>query len=238
MPGTLVTYQFMRAIDIEVNKHYVDRDIDLIALSTISDGMDIRTYQNKSCIQNILNRDNIKNEFLNMIFDKLINKEDYTQKDIAFTIVPKINCICRGSDKKLKQNMICSFIGLYNETKMEETLSEMIKAHKEQRDTVKKFIEDNLDKIDTTNDIIIYVSKDMPRTYSGLVAGNISQRFYGKPTIMSKDIGKELAIGSGRSCISIINELSACESVEWARGHEKQFGIQFKKNETDTKFLS
>lgn len=232
--GAMVTHHFLRALDIEFGVKYSSQFIDLASLSIMSDGMDTRSMQNRTYmyygIMGGLKR--IKNKFLKLMMTELI-KEDYTQKDINFTLVPKINSICRGDNQKLKQDMIGAFIGLHDneDAKLDGILSEMKKAHKFQQDSVKKFIEENFDDIDTSNDIIVHISDKVPRTYSGLVAGKIKDACNNKPTIISYDYkNSDISIGSLRSDIPLQKILNDCEYVDWAKGHSMQCGVQFKKS--------
>jgi len=230
--GAMVTHHFVRALDIEFEVQYSKQFIDIASLSIMSDGMDIKSMQNRTYmyygIMGGLKR--INNKFLKLMITELL-KEDYLQKDINFTLVPKINSVCRGDDQQLKQDVICSFIGLHNNDKMLDVLFKMKSAHTNQQNLVNKFIEENIDKIDTSNDIIIYVSDEVPRTYSGLVAGKIKDAFDNKPTIISYDYkSSDVSIGSLRSDVPLQEILNDCEYVIWSRGHSCQCGIKFKKS--------
>lgn len=235
--GAMVTHHFCRALDIEFGKKYSGRFVDLASLSIMSDGCDIRSMQNRTYlhygIMGGLGR--IKNKFLRLMMTELI-KDDYIQKDINFTLVPKINAICRGDNQKLKQNMICAFIGIWdnNDDKLLDTLSQMKSAHTNQQNAVKKFIKDNFESIDKSNDIIVHISDQVPRTYSGLVAGRVKEMCDNKPTIMSYDYkSSDISIGSLRSDIPLQKILNDCEYVDWCKGHDGQAGIQFKKSNID-----
>ncbi len=232
--GAMVTHHFMRALDLEFNVKYSSQFVDLASLSIMSDGMDTRSMQNRTYmyygIMGGLKR--IQNNFLRLMITELL-PEGYLQKDINFTLVPKINSICRGDDQELKQEMIKAFLGMYDkdEDMMLEILSEMRSAHTNQQNAVKKFIEDNFDDIDKSNDVIIYVSDKVPRTYSGLVAGRIKDACDNKPTIISYDYkSSDISIGSLRSDIPLQSILNDCEYVDWCKGHAGQAGIQFKKS--------
>lgn len=232
--GAMVTHHFCRALDIEFGTKYASQFVDLASLSIMSDGCDIKSMQNRTYmhygIMGGLNR--IKNKFLRLMMTELI-KEDYLQKDINFTLVPKINSICRGDNQKLKEDMICSFCGIYDkdEEKLLDTLSQMRTAHTNQQNAVKKFIKENFEEIDKSNDIIIHISDKVPRTYSGLVAGRIKDMCDNKPTIMSYDYrSSDISIGSLRSDIPLQKTLNDCEYVDWCKGHDGQAGIQFKKD--------
>lgn len=235
--GAMVTHHFCRALDIEFGTKYANKFADLASLSIMSDGCDIKSMQNRTYmyygIMGGLNR--INNKFLKLMLTELL-KEDYLQKDINFTLVPKINSVCRGDNQSLKQDMICSFCGIYDndEEKLLDTLSQMRTAHTNQQNAVKKFIKENFEEIDKSNDIIIHISDQVPRTFSGLVAGRIKDMCDNKPTIISYDYkSSDISIGSLRSDIPLQSILNDCEYVDWCKGHDCQAGIQFKKSNID-----
>ena len=235
--GAMVTHHFCRALDIEFGTKYAKNFVDLASLSIMSDGCDIKSMQNRTYmyygIMGGLNR--IKNKFLKLMITELL-KDDYLQKDINFTLVPKINSVCRGDNQSLKQDMICSFCGIYDkdEEKLLDTLSQMRTAHTNQQNAVKKFIKENFEGIDKSNDIIIHISDQVPRTFSGLVAGRIKDMCDNKPTIISYDYkSSDISIGSLRSDIPLQSILNDCEYVDWCKGHDCQAGIQFKKSNID-----
>ena len=231
--GAMVTHHFCRALDIEFGTKYAKNFIDLASLSIMSDGCDIRSMQNRTYmyygIMGGLKR--INNKFLKLMMTELI-KDDYIQKDINFTLVPKINATCRGDNQTLKQDMICAFCGIYDkeDVRLLDILSQMRTAHTNQQNAVKKFIKDNFEDIDKSNDIIIHISDKVPRTFSGLVAGRIKDMCDNKPTIISYDFkSSDTSIGSLRSDIPLQSILNDCEYVDWCKGHDCQAGVQFKK---------
>ena len=235
--GAMVTHHFCRALDIEFGTKHAKNFVDLASLSIMSDGCDIKSMQNRTYmyygIMGGLSR--IKNKFLKLMITELL-KDDYLQKDINFTLVPKINSVCRGDNQSLKQDMICSFCGIYDkdEEKLLDTLSQMRTAHTNQQNAVKKFIKENFEEIDKSNDIIIHISDQVPRTFSGLVAGRIKDMCDNKPTIISYDYkSSDISIGSLRSDIPLQSILNDCEYVDWCKGHDCQAGIQFKKSNID-----
>lgn len=235
--GAMVTHHFCHALDLEFGTKYSMDIVDLASLSIISDGCDIRSMQNRTYlyygIMGGLPR--IKNKFLRLLVDKLL-KEVYTQKDLSFTLVPKINSISRGDDQILKKEMVDAFSGIYDndEKKLNDILKRMKKAHNNQKDTITDFIKNNADKIDKSNDIIIYISDEVPRTYSGLVAGRIKSSCDNKPTIIAHNYKKnDYCIGSLRSDVPLQKILNESEYVEWCIGHDCQAGIKFKKENKD-----
>ena len=230
--GTLVTHKFLQAMDIEFNLNWSSFCIDLVALSLISDSMNMNNMENRTYYHYGLETiDCVQNEFLRQCMFKFIGDKEYTQRDIAFKIVPKFNSIVRSKDQILKQRLIYAFLGQDN---IEEVLDLCAEAHKNQIETVNNIIEANIGKIKeiTDNNLIILSCDDMPRSYSGLIAGKVMNMCDNKPTIVGKIIDGEF-IGSLRSPIPLQEDLDKNELIEWCHGHAESAGICIKETNID-----
>lgn len=230
--GTLVTHKFLQAMDIEFNLNWSSFCIDLVALSLISDSMNMNNMENRTYYHYGLETiDCVQNEFLRQCMFKFIGDKEYTQRDIAFKIVPKFNSIVRSKDQILKQRLIYAFLGQDN---IEEVLDLCAEAHKNQIETVNNIIEANVGKIKeiTDNNLIILSCDDMPRSYSGLIAGKVMNMCDNKPTIVGKIIDGEF-IGSLRSPIPLQEDLDKNELIEWCHGHAESAGICIKEENID-----
>ena len=226
--GTLVTHKFLQAMDIEFNLNWSSFCIDLVALSLISDSMNMNNMENRTYYHYGLETiDCVQNEFLRQCMFKFIGDKEYTQRDIAFKIVPKFNSIVRSKDQILKQRLIYAFLGQDN---IEEVLDLCAEAHKNQIETVNNIIEANVGKIKeiADNNLIVLSCDDMPRSYSGLIAGKVMNMCNNKPTIVGKIIDNEF-IGSLRSPIPLQEDLDKNELVEWCHGHQESAGICIKE---------
>ena len=226
--GTLVTHKFLQAMDTEFNLNWSSFCIDLVALSLISDSMNMNNMENRTYYYYGLETiDCVQNEFLRQCMFKFIGDKEYTQRDIAFKIVPKFNSIVRSKDQILKQRLIYAFLGQDN---IEEVLDLCAEAHKNQIETVNNIIEANIGKIKeiADNNLIVLSCDDMPRSYSGLIAGKIMNMCNNKPTIVGKIIDNEF-IGSLRSSIPLQEDLDKNELIEWCHGHQESAGICIKE---------
>ena len=226
--GALVTHKFLQALDKEFNLEWSSWFIDLVALSLISDSMDMSEMENREYYHYGLETiECVNNEFLKHLIDSFIGNE-YTQKDLSFKVIPKINSICRHKNIEYKQRLIMAFIGQDN---LDEVLDIVSQAHKDQIDTVNNIIELNVDKIEEIkdNNLIVFASDDIPRSYSGLVCAKIMNICNNKPTIVGSIKDGEF-IGSLRSPIPLRSDLDNNDLVEWASGHEDSCGILIKEN--------
>ena len=230
--GTLVTHKFLQAMDTEFNLNWSSFCIDLVALSLISDSMNMNNMENRTYYHYGLETiDCVQNEFLRQCMFKFIGDKEYTQRDIAFKIVPKFNSIVRSKDQILKQRLIYAFLGQDN---IEEVLDLCAEAHKNQIETVNNIIEANIGKIKeiSDNNLIVLSCDDMPRSYSGLIAGKVMNMCDNKPTIVGKIIDGEF-IGSLRSPIPLQEDLDKNELIEWCHGHAESAGICIKETNID-----
>ena len=230
--GTLVTHKFLQAMDTEFNLNWSSFCIDLVALSLISDSMNMNNMENRTYYHYGLETiDCVQNEFLRQCMFKFIGDKEYTQRDIAFKIVPKFNSIVRSKDQILKQRLIYAFLGQDN---IEEVLDLCAEAHKNQIETVNNIIEANIGKIKEIADsnLIVLSCDDMPRSYSGLIAGKVMNMCDNKPTIVGKIIDGEF-IGSLRSPIPLQEDLDKNELIEWCHGHAESAGICIKETNID-----
>ena len=225
--GCLVVHKFLQALDNKYDTDYSVEYIDLVALSLVADVMNMSDEQNRTYyFYGIETIDDIKNKFLFALFNKFIGDKPYTQRDISFKIVPKLNAVCRSKDINIKYIIINAFFG----HKIEEALEICENAHREQVEIVNSIIENYTDEINklSDNNIVVFSCDDMPKSYSGLIAGKIMDISGGKPTLVGKIIDDEF-VGSLRSPIPLQSDLDNNKLVEWARGHEQSCGVLIKQ---------
>ena len=232
--GCLVTHKFLWALDKTFNFQYTSAQyIDLVALSLVSDIMNMSDEQNRTYYHYGLETiDCIQNKFLKALFVKFIGDgKEYTQRDISFKIVPKLNAICRSKNQELKYILIDAFLGNETDYNIDDVLEKCADAHKNQASIVEEIVENNIDKISdlSKNNLVLFSCDEMPRSYSGLIASKIMDLSNGKPAIVGKIIDNTF-IGSLRSPIPLREELDNNDLVDWARGHEPSCGVQIPKD--------
>lgn len=224
--GCLVTHKVLQQLDKEFNVHYSHYFVDMVALSIISDSMNTTSMQNREYLNfGILNADCIKNPFLQTLFDKFIGAKDvYTNHQISFSIVPKLNAVIRTTDLQLKQRLV---LALLNQDNLDEVAELCAQAHSNQINTVNTIVEQSKDLLNK-NDNILFLSSDIiPKNYSGLIAGKISGD-YKKPALVGS-VKDGLFIGSMRSPIPLRTELASNDLVEDMKGHEYACGAFIKE---------
>ena len=217
--GCLVTHKVLQALDKEFNVCYSKNYIDMVALSLVSDIMDMSDMQNRTYYYfGLENIKRVQNPFLKQLIQEYIGDKPYTQRDISFKIVPKLNAVSRCNNQKLKQQIFKAFIGLAD---VEEASKECGKAHAEQLKIVKDIVDENIDNIDYTNNLIVVANDTIRKTYAGLIASKLSN---GHPIIVGR-VHKGTLIGSFRSPIDIDDTLVNNPLIDWKRGHTLASGI-------------
>ena len=232
--GCLVTYMFCKSLDNYFNNDWCHWNMDLVALSLISDSMNMADQQNRNFYHLGLETiDCVLNTFLESTFLRFIGNKSYTQRDISFKIVPKFNSVIRTENQELKRKVIECFT--YECEDIGDILDLCEECHKNQITLVDNIINNNKDNIKNANknNIVVLSCDDMPRSYSGLVAGKIMNLCGGKPTIVGKIKDNQL-LGSLRSPIPLRSDLDSNELVEWAIGHENSCGISINKDNIDS----
>lgn len=222
--GTLVTHKFLQALDQEFNLDWSSWFIDLVALSLVSDSMDMSSMENRTYYHyGLETRDCVNNAFLGVLIDNFIGNKQYTQRDLSFKIIPKLNSICRQLSVDYKQKLISYLIGIGD---IEEGLELCKQSHEEQIERVANIVENNKEEINklSNNNLIVFASNDIPRSYSGLVCGKVMNLCGNKPTIVGS-IKNGYFIGSLRSPIPLRKELNSSDLVDFAQGHEDSCGI-------------
>lgn len=232
--GCLVTYMFCKSLDDYFNNDWCHWNMDLVALSLISDSMNMADQQNRNFYHLGLETiDCVLNTFLESTFLRFIGNKAYTQRDISFKIVPKFNSVIRTENQELKRKVIECFT--YECEDIGDILDLCENCHKNQIQLVENIIQNNQHNIENANknNIVVLSCDDMPRSYSGLVAGKIMNLCGGKPTIVGKIKDNQL-LGSLRSPIPLRSDLDNNELVEWAIGHENSCGVSINKDNIDS----
>lgn len=217
--GCLVTHKFLQALDLEFNVKYSSQFIDLVALSIISDSRDITSYQNRTYLYYGLFNGSIKNKFLQVLFDKFIGRDKFTIRDIAFKIVPKFNSISRSGNQNYKQRIILALLDMDDYDEVANICEE---AHKAQIEYVKKFVDNCVDNVDNSHNIVVLSDDTLKPSYSGLIAGKLADVF-NKPCIVGKE-KDNIIVGSLRSTIDLATKINETGLAKM-QGHEDACGV-------------
>lgn len=228
LSGAGMTDVFLMAYQ---EKYHVNKEdySDLVAVSLVSDVMNLTSYENRFYLNEGLN--NITNPFLRYIKDQVAKFEIITPNILSFKIVPLINSIQRNGTIEEKIFLFNAFI---NKEDFDLAWKIANKCYKEQKEKVKTIYEELKNKIDPNKKTIFLFGENEDANYFGLVANKILGNF-NKPTFILRNLNQDYYSGSMRSNINLnykINEsnLANCQ------GHNQAAGVLIKKDLLD-KFI-
>jgi len=253
LSGGAVVYKFLQAIDDELWENIADKYLDLVALSLISDGMDLRSYESKRLVDKGLF--NIQNK----LFTALIEKQNYSIGgivniiNIQFYITPLINGMIRSSTFEEKEMLFKAFCQMdeefdYKKRGETETVKEdiytrvarlSVNCKAKQNREIDKSLETINAEIDkrgwNDNKILFANAGDLDGSYTGLVAMKLASQ-YSKPCILLRETSWKPGYlgGSGRNCdgspiVNLKDFILNTGLFSMARGHASAFGIEIEK---------
>jgi single-stranded-DNA-specific exonuclease len=209
--------------------------IDLVALATISDVMDMRSLENRTIVK--WGIEHMNNNFLRGLCGILIDTE-INPTTLAWKVVPKINAVCRSDNQKLKRRMFFAFVtgkdysqlkGLFNETKMKSVIGDMIRMHEKQRTNANELYEQAIKDGYRGDKVKVFSTEDTP--YTGLVAMKLSSH-YNCPCMVVHESGSNL-MGSLRSPCDMRTKLRNSGLMKICEGHEASCGVGWNKRDTN-----
>ena len=217
-----VAFKLMQALAKEFFKtneeyeEYLINSIDICAIWTVADCM-VLTWENRVIVELWLKQ--IKNSRSRWIRTLIENDLD-TDLDadvFGFVIWPRINAAGRMDCPLLAVNLI-----LNNSDGVENTLAEIESLNEKRKFLTKEFTIESETKINKTDNLIFYISKDIPHWIMGIVAGRITEKYH-RPCIALKDEWEKL-VASCRApeYFSMINILEKRKDMFLAFGGHKQ----------------
>ena len=233
--GTGVTHKLISAYCTVHSTDFYLNCIDLVALATISDVMDMRSLENRTIVK--WGIEHINNNFLRGLCGILIDTE-INPTTLAWKVVPKINAVCRSDNQKLKKRMFFAFVtgkdysqlkGLFNETKMKSVIGDMVRMHEKQRANANGLYEQAIKKGYKGDKVKVFFTEDTP--YTGLVAMKLSSH-YNCPCMVVHESASNY-MGSLRSPCNMRTKLRDSGLMEICEGHEASCGVGWYKRDTN-----
>ena len=213
--GAGVTHKVITEFCKRHNSDFHKSVLDLVALATIGDVMDMREYENRLIVKWGISH--ITNPFLKAMCDKFIGDDDTTPTSLAWKVIPKINAVCRSDKDIIKEEMFESFVG---EWEPEAKLKDIEWCHKQQKDKADIIYKSLLNKY-TGDKVKIFITNSTP--YTGLVAMKLSS-YYDCPCIVAHN-NNGFVSGSLRSPVPIKSLLQDSGYMEICAGHEESCGV-------------
>jgi len=230
LAGAGVAFKLMQALaqdylDFEEYEKYLTESIDICAIWTVADCM-VLTGENRVIVE--LGLAQIKNSRSRWIRSLIEDKLD-TELDadvFGFTIWPRLNAAGRMDTPYKAVNLI-----LNNSDSVEVTLREIESLNDKRKFLTKQFNEDAEIKINKSDNLLFYISHDIPHWIMGIVAGRITEKYH-KPCIALRYEWEKL-IASCRapeyfSMIDLLEKRKDMFLAFW--GHKQAAGFSISKD--------
>lgn len=223
--GTGVTHKVISAYCEQHNSKFHQSVIDLVALATIGDVMDMRNLENRTIVKWGLKH--INNPFLRVMCEEFISDSETTPTTLAWNVIPKINAVCRSNDEDLKIELFDALaMDYYSDT----LIDKIKKCHAKQREETDKIYQDVLNsKPLSDEDVKIFLAPNTP--YTGLIASKLSEHF-NCPCMVVHENPKSYT-GSLRSPCDMRTKLSESGLLFMCAGHEQACGVGWGKWNTN-----
>lgn len=222
--GAGVTHKLITAYDALYGGDIHKKLIDLVALATIGDVMDMRNLENRTIVRWGLTH--INNPFLRVMCKEFISDSETTPTTLAWNVIPKINAVCRGNDEDLKTEL---FDALAMNYYSESLIDDIKKCHAKQREETDKIYQDVLkSKPLSDEEVKIFLAPNTP--YTGLIASKLCEHF-NCPCMVVHENPKSYT-GSLRSPCNMRTKLSESGLLFMCAGHEQACGVGWSKSRT------
>ena len=208
LSGAGVTYKFCQALDNHYNLNFANNYLDLVALSLVSDVMNLTTLENRYIIETGFAAIN------NKAFQELVKKQDYSMQSqvnpttVAWFIGPLINAVTRAGTQEENDDMFIAFIDPYARLKstkkgakindIELAYEKLARASSNIRNRQNKLKEQAIEAIQSKIErenltqhklLVITLNKEeaklVPSTLTGLVAAHFMSE-YKRPTLLGR----------------------------------------------------
>lgn len=220
LSGCGVTNKFIQAYceKFNIDTPYMD---DLVAVSLVSDSMNLSALENRAYI--FYGLKDLRNPLILIMADKL-NRRGNVPNGFSFGLIPLINALQRSNNQEDKKLFFSALVG---EGETSEAIKVARKAHRVQLNTVNRILEEIEPTLNLSQPVIIGFAQEEDRAYIGLVANKLMSK-YRKPVILLRQADSTHWSGSVRSPIGIKDEINK-SGLALCEGHASAHGIILKK---------
>lgn len=227
LSGTGVVNKFIKYYDNQNKTRFASKYVDLVAFSLVSDSCNMLSQENRDFLMVGVN--NLHNEFLIYLNEFLNFTKSIDWRTIGFTICPYLNSVCRSDNQQLKAEVFFCFTNGHSE--MFESVLAKIKDQKAVQDKITAdSVKDGCNRVLRIDNAPLMGIKKLESTeqypYSGLIANRLK---YETPIVFTTHENNGFVIGSCRSDYDVLSTCQESGLFEIAQGHDKAFGIGYKK---------
>lgn len=242
LSGTGVVYKFIEGIDRNDGVDFYSKYIDLAAIATVADSMDLKEMDNKALV-------NIGLKEIHNPYFKEAKKADNRVKDktmdaiiVGFYLVPTINALIRLGSIEEKIDLFNAIVGITPPQSVIANLKRVKSKQDNDKEPIITRIALNLQSQPGGLDhAIIFTNTPAhtPKSITGVIAGQLTN-YYLRPVFLGREEDGNF-IGSSRNVKNsvVANLKDFCEEsglFNWVAGHQSAFGFSISK-ENINKFL-
>jgi single-stranded-DNA-specific exonuclease len=226
--GSSLVWKVCAVLDDILKVNLADNYIDLAACGIIADMMDMRNPENRYITYEGL--ENIRNEGLLAIL-KLKNKKpvNLSTIDIGYNVAPFINAAARMLQLELALDLLTN-----GDQATCNTLAKGIEKLNNQRKGIQSNYSEEYDEsIDLSHNIIILIKEDVSKSFGGLIANQIAQKYQRPCLILTKR--DEVFSGSYRSYgeFNLKEYFKSIETVFDIGGHDQAGGVTVRADDIE-----
>lgn len=256
LSGCGMVYKFCKEYDKQYGYDFADMMLDLVAVGTIADSMDLRNYETRYLTLKGLEQ---LNSGGNQFFQEIIKRNEYQFQGgvnitkVGWYLAPLINATIRSGTEQEKLDVFKALLGVeeFREYKknnksetelqsLQEFMARQVSNIKSRQDReVKKAVEKlhkkiKYNKLDENKILFVDGTNELEDTFSGLVANKLATE-YKRPTLILRKAKDGTYGGSGRnyrlSPIYDLREfLQSIGTFNFILGHSNAFGYGINAN--------
>lgn len=229
LSGSAMAYKVCQVLDEYLDLENADYLLDLCSIGLVGDMMDMKNMENRYLVYNGINY--IENIGIREILkqSKIDYSEGITTTNISFKIAPIIGACSRFNKIELALELVTTD----DEERAKVLTKQMIEMNEKRKSEQKSTVEDLVNGLDDSNNLIVIVNNEIDSGFRGLVATEVVEQ-YSKPVFVLSEIyndnGDVVAYGGSARSVGLIPLKEMCQKsslFNFATGHSQAHGVEF-----------
>lgn len=225
--GALVTWKFCKYCDEKFGTNNAPELMELVYFSLISDSMSMTSYENRFISNWFLDKNHISHNLFKTLIALNIRSDDFSNKDIAFNVIPKLSAIIRNDDDSLKFDLFESLV-FQTDIAIERVIKKSKTLSASNQKEIREYVNTHIEKVNNNRKIIIEECNDIRNEFRGLVASKYVSNFNKCVLLYSKLSNGDYSV-SMRSILPLKDFLNDSGLIS-LQGHERACGGVIKAN--------